>query len=62
VLIENEHNPDRGCIIEDMEINDQLLPTLINATDFDPEQTGAGFWREAYRNAGTKPTRDRLGM
>jgi hypothetical protein len=45
-----------------MEINDQLLPTLINATDFDPEQTGAGFWREAYRNAGTKPTRDRLGM
>jgi hypothetical protein len=49
VLIENEQNPDRGCIIEGMEINDQLLATLINASDFDPEQMGAGFWYEAYR-------------
>jgi hypothetical protein len=32
-----------------MEINDQLLPTLINAPDFDPEQMGASFWYEAYR-------------
>jgi transposase len=33
-----------------MEINDQLLPTLINAPDFDPEQMGASFWYEAYRS------------
>jgi hypothetical protein len=32
-----------------MEINDQLLSTLINASDFNPEQMGAGFWCEAYR-------------
>jgi len=31
-----------------MAINDQLLPTLINAPDFEPEQMGAGFWYEAY--------------
>jgi transposase len=31
-----------------MAINDQLLPTLINAPDFDPEQMGASFWYEAY--------------
>jgi transposase len=33
-----------------MEINDQLLPTLINAPDFDPEQMGADFWCKAYRS------------
>lgn len=31
-----------------MAINDQLLSTLINAPDFDPEQMGAAFWCEAY--------------
>ena len=31
-----------------MAINDQLLPTLINAPDFEPEQMGASFWYEAY--------------
>jgi transposase len=49
VLIEKGQNPDRGCIIEGMEINDQLLPTLINASDFNPEQMRASFWYEAYR-------------
>ncbi len=32
-----------------MATNDQLLPTLINAPDFDPEQMGASFWYKAYR-------------
>jgi len=32
-----------------MEINDQLLLTLINTADFNPEQMGASFWYEAYR-------------
>jgi len=32
-----------------MEINNQLLSTLIKATDFNPEQMGASFWYEAYR-------------
>jgi len=49
VLIQNEQDTDRGCIIEDREINDRLLATLINASDFDPEQMGASFWYEAYR-------------
>ena len=31
-----------------MAINDQLLPTLINAPDFEPQQMGASFWYEAY--------------
>ena len=32
----------------DMAINDQLLSTLINAPDFDPEQMAAAFCCEAY--------------
>ena len=32
-----------------MASNDQLLLTLINAPDFDPEPMGASFWYEAYR-------------
>lgn len=31
-----------------MAIKDQLLPTLINAPDLEPEQMGASFWYEAY--------------
>jgi len=32
-----------------MQINDQLLPTLINAADFDPKQIEVDFWYEAYQ-------------
>lgn len=36
--------------MESMENKDQLLPTLINTPDFEPEQMGAAFWYEAYRD------------
>ena len=46
-------------IIENMAINDQLLPSLINAPDFDPEQMGASFWYEAYRSQKSRKGRPR---